>query len=472
MIFQSIDYLVFFLSVFTLYWQLPHKGQHALLLVAGYVFYGYVHPWYCILLGATTLVDFTFTRLMEDRPARKKLWLICILVSNFTILAAFKYFGFFVDNLLVLLHTLGWDAPRPAFEMLLPAGVSFYTFQSCAYAVDVYRGQTWARRSLLDYAVYVSFFPQLVAGPIERAGHLLSQFEKPRHFDFAVARDALFLILWGLVKKRVIADTAALYCNKAFSLSDGSFPIVWAGVLCFCVQIYADFSAYTDIARGSARLLGFDLMQNFNHPWLAQSPADFWRRWHMSLSSWFRDYVFIPLGGSRGSGARVARNLMLTFLLSGLWHGASWNFVIWGGWWGALLVLWRLLDRWLPGFTQGAGWVRILLRWVVTMVLVNIGWLMFREQSFPDLVRQLTTSPFTAPVDDWRIGGFFVALMALYSLPLWLHAALQKPLLDRWPQLRDTRTGFALQTVAGLLLALAFFTLSSKVSSEFIYFQF
>ena len=472
MIFQSIDYLIFFASVFAIYWRLPRRGQHALLLVAGYVFYGYVHPWYCILLGATTVVDFTFTRLMEDRPSRKRLWLICILVSNFTILAAFKYFGFFTDNLIALLHVLGWDAPRPVFQMLLPAGVSFYTFQSCAYALDVYRGHTWARRSLLDYAVYVSFFPQLVAGPIERAGHLLSQFEKPRRFDLGGARDALFLILWGLVKKRVIADTAAVFCNKAFSLSDGTFPIIWAGVLCFCVQIYADFSAYTDIARGSARLLGFDLCQNFNHPWLAQSPADFWRRWHMSLSSWFRDYVYIPLGGSRGSEWQVARNLMLTFLLSGLWHGAGWNFIIWGGWWGVLLVLWRLLDRWLPGFTKGSGTVRALLRWGVTMVLVNIGWLMFREQSFPDLVRQMTASPFAAPVDDWRIGGFFLALMAIYSLPLWIHAALQKPLLDRWDQWRDTRAGFALQLAAGVALSLGFFTLSSRVTSDFIYFQF
>lgn len=472
MIFQSIDYLVFFAAVFAIYWRLPHKGQHALLLIAGYIFYGYVHPWYCILLGATTLVDFTFTRLMEDRPARKRLWLICILVSNFTILAAFKYFDFFTDNVIAVLHLIGWDAPRPVFEMLLPAGVSFYTFQSCAYALDVYRGQTWARRSLLDYAVYVSFFPQLVAGPIERAGHLLSQFEKPRRFDWSVARDALFLILWGLVKKRVIADTAAVFCNKAFSLSDSTFPIVWAGVLCFCVQIYADFSAYTDIARGSARLLGFDLCQNFNHPWLAQSPADFWRRWHMSLSSWFRDYVYIPLGGSRGTELRVARNLMLTFLLSGLWHGAGWNFVIWGGWWGALLVLWRWLDKWLPSFTQGAGAGRAVLRWGVTMILVNIGWLMFREQSFPDLVRQMLTSPFAAPLDDWRIGGFFAALMLIYSLPLWIHAALQKPLLDQWDRWRDTRAGFALQLVGGAVLCLAFFSLSSRVTSDFIYFQF
>ena len=320
--------------------------------------------------------------------------------------------------------------------------------------------------------MYVSFFPQLVAGPIERAGHLLAQFERPRLLNLGVARDAVFLILWGLVKKRVIADTAAVYCNKAFSVSDGTFPIIWAGALCFCVQVYADFSAYTDIARGSARLLGFDLCQNFNHPWLAQSPADFWRRWHMSLSSWFRDYVYFPLGGSRGSETLVARNLMLTFLLSGLWHGAGWNYVIWGGWWGALLVLWRGLDRWLPGFTQSTGTWRVMLRWSITMVLVNIGWLMFREQSFPDLLRQIRANPFSAPVEDWRIGGFFVAMMALYSTPFWLHAALQKPLLDHWEFRRDTRTGFVLQTVAGFALSLAFFTLASRVTSDFIYFQF
>ena len=472
MIFQSIDYLIFFICTFALYWQLPRRGQHALLLAAGYIFYGYVHPWYCVLLGATTLVDFTFTRLMEDKSDKKRVWLMCILVSNFSILAVFKYFGFFTENLIALLQVLGWDVPVPVVQMLLPAGVSFYTFQSCSYAVDVYRGQTWARRSLLDYAVYVAFFPQLVAGPIERAGHLLVQFENPRRFHFGVARDALFLILWGLVKKRVIADTAAVYCNKAFSLSDGTFPIVWAGALCFCVQIYADFSAYTDIARGSARLLGFELCQNFNHPWLAQSPADFWRRWHMSLSAWFRDYVFIPLGGSRGSELRIARNLMLTFLLSGLWHGAGWNFVIWGGWWGLLLVLWRALDRWLPGYTQGKGAGLAFLRWSVTFVLINIGWLMFREQSFPDLMRQLTTSPFHVSADDWRIGSFFVSLMVIHSLPLWIHAFLQKPLLDSWETWRDTRMGFALQLAAAVALSLTFFTLSSRVTSDFIYFQF
>lgn len=472
MIFQSLDYLLFFVSVFSAYWLLSLRGQNALLLAAGYLFYGWVHPWYCILLGATTLVDFTFTRLMEDQPARKKAWLWCILLSNFTVLAIFKYFGFFTENFIVLLRALGFDAQSPVFQMLLPAGVSFYTFQSCAYAVDVYRGQTRARRNLLDYAVYVAFFPQLVAGPIERAEHLLRQMERPRRFDAHGAVDALFLILWGLMKKRVIADTAALYANKAFSLSDSTFPIIWSGVLCFGVQIFADFSAYTDIARGSARLLGFDLCQNFNHPWLAQSPADFWRRWHMSLSAWFRDYVFIPLGGSRGGEWLSARNLMITFLLSGLWHGASWNFVLWGGWWGLLLVLWRILERWLPGFAKGEGILRALPRWAITFVLTNIGWLMFREQNTHELLRQLTASPFGVPAEDWRIGGFFTSLMIIYSLPLWIHALLEKPLLAAWADRRGRTSSFVMQTAAGIVLMLALLGLASRESSAFIYFQF
>ncbi len=472
MIFQSVDYLLFLLVVLAAYWSLPHRGQNVVLLLAGYVFYGYVHPWYCILLGATTLVDFTCTQLMESQPVRKRFWLGCVLLSNFTVLATFKYFGFFTDNLVALLRATGMQVASPVFHMLLPAGVSFYTFQSCAYAVDVYRGEVKARRNLLDYAVYVAFFPQLVAGPIERASHLLAQVERQRRFDPVVVRDALFLFLWGLMKKRVIADTAALYCNKAFSLRDSSFPIVWAGVICFCVQIYADFSAYTDMARGSAKLLGFELRQNFNHPWLAQSPGDFWRRWHMSLSAWFRDYVFIPLGGSRCSEGLVARNLMLTFLLSGLWHGASWNFVLWGGWWGVWLVIWRGLDRWAPGFTQGTGAMRVLARWAVTMVMMNIGWLMFREQNLHELVREITTSPFSASAKDWRIGGFFVALMAIYSVPLWIHAALEQPLLEKWDGRRDRWTGFAAQSAGGVAIALLLCLLASKVSSDFIYFQF
>ena len=472
MIFQSADYLVFLVCVLAAYWALPHRPQNVLLLIAGYVFYGYVHPWYGILLGATTLVDFICARQIEEQPARKRFWLGCILLSNFTVLATFKYFGFFTENVVMLLRAMGLQATAPVFRMLLPAGVSFYTFQSCAYAVDVYRGEIKARRNLLDYAVYVAFFPQLVAGPIERASHLLTQVEQPRKFSATVTRDALFLFLWGLLKKRVIADTAALYCNKAFSLSDSSFPIVWAGVLCFCVQIYADFSAYTDMARGSAKLLGFDLRQNFSHPWLAQSPADFWRRWHMSLSAWFRDYVFIPLGGSRCSEGKIARNLMITFLLSGLWHGASWNFILWGGWWGVWLVLWRQMELRAPGFFKGDGLARNLARWGITFVLMNIGWLMFREQNLHELIRQMTASPFTAPAEDWRIAGFFTVLMAIYSIPLWIHAVLEKPLLSRWDTLRDQWRGLALQTAGGAVLFLILLLTSSKVSSDFIYFQF
>ena len=472
MIFQSVDYLVFLVCVLSAYWLLRHRLQNVLLLGAGYFFYCYVHPWYGILLAATTLVDFFCSRQIEDQPARKRLWLGCILLSNFTVLATFKYFGFFAENLVAVLRAMGLNAAMPAFKMLLPAGVSFYTFQSCAYAVDVYRGETRARRTLLDYAVYVAFFPQLVAGPIERADHLLVQVERRRKFNATVFRDALFLFLWGLMKKRVIADTAALYCNKAFSLSNSSFPLIWAGVLCFCVQIYADFSAYTDMARGSAQMLGFDLRRNFNHPWRAQSPGEFWRRWHMSLSAWFRDYVFIPLGGSRSGEAKTARNLMLTFLLSGLWHGASWNFILWGGWWGAWLVIWRQLEIRCPHLVRGTGLVRTLARWAFTMLLMNVGWLMFREQNLHELVRQLTASPFTAPANDWRIAGFFTALMFLYSLPLWLHAALESPLLLGWERVRDRWWGLALQCMAGMALFSTLLLMSSKVGSDFIYFQF
>ena len=482
MIFQSIDYLVFFLSVFTLYWGLPRKGQHGLLLIAGYVFYGYVHPWYGILLGATTLVDFTFTRLMEDKPERKRLWLLCVLLSNFAILAAFKYFGFFTDNILALLHLLGWDAPRPMFEMLLPAGVSFYTFQSCAYAVDVYRGQTWARRSLLDYAVYVSFFPQLVAGPIERADHLLSQFERPRRFDFGVARDALFLILWGLAKKRVIADTAAVYTNKAFSISDGTFPIIWAGVLCFCVQIYADFSAYTDIARGSARLLGFDLRQNFNHPWLAQSPADFWRRWHMSLSRFLRDYLYIPLGGSRCHPVRRYANLMITMLLGGLWHGAAWTYVIWGCLHGIYLIINHIWNRARPSFSVPiVGHAASVL---LTFSCVVIAWVFFRASSLEAallILKGMAGLQSPAGASPMLISKLqLLALILLVGL-CWFAPNAYQMLGKFSPALQEThpaeappswRPSLAWALFLGTLAALSFAQMLSGAPSEFIYFQF
>lgn len=471
MLFHTFDYLVLLAVVLAVYWLLPLRRQNLLLLVASYLFYGYIHPWYCILIAFTCTVDFTCARAIAKHPLKKRFWLGVSVLTNFSILVALKYFNFFTDNVIAIAGALGFQMESPMWRVLLPVGISFYTFQSCSYVFDVYRGEIAARRRFPDYLLFVSFFPQLVAGPIERAAHLLSQVERPRRFNAADFRDGLFLILWGLVKKRVIADTSAVYASKLFALNDASFPLVWAGAFVFAIQIYADFSAYSDIARGSAKLLGFDLMHNFRHPYAATSPADFWRRWHISLSTWFRDYVYIPLGGNRCTPGRNAFNLFLTFLLSGLWHGASWNFVLWGAWHGIALIVWKHLDAALPGFTRSTGRAAHFTRWAATMLVVLTGWLMFREHSIQQFIRHLTCSPFSAPSSDWLVALYLCLLNLIYALPLIVHAAFE-PRLARWPSSRDTLPGLLLQIVIASLLFCMLLTLSSSVGSDFIYFQF
>ncbi|RYD78772.1 MAG: MBOAT family protein, partial [Verrucomicrobiaceae bacterium] len=312
MIFHSFDYFVFFVAVFALYWCLGRVLQNALLLAASYVFYGYIHPWFLLPLLAATLIDYACAIGIEERPQWKKGILAVSLTASLGMLCVFKYAGFFVENVRAALLGLGLPSFTYHLEILLPVGISFYTFQSIGYIVDVYRGQTRACRNLLDYSLYVCFFPQLVAGPIERASRLIGQIQKPRSLNIEAAQSALMLILWGIFKKLVIADNVAVICNKVFALREPDFALLWVGVFAFAIQIFADFSAYTDIARGSARLLGFDLMENFRNPYFAHSPGDFWRRWHISLSTWLRDYVYIPLGGSKGSSRRTAINLLLT----------------------------------------------------------------------------------------------------------------------------------------------------------------
>ncbi|HEY5753440.1 MAG TPA: MBOAT family O-acyltransferase [Chthoniobacterales bacterium] len=478
MIFQSLDYLIFFVAVFTGYWLLPHRGQNLLLLAAGYYFYGCVHPWYLSLVLLTTVVDFTSARMIERFPQRKRLFLAATVITNFGVLGVFKYFGFFATNISAMLATTGWRVPDWALHIALPVGISFYTFQNVAYVADVYRGKISACKKPLDYALFGTFFPQLVAGPIERAGHLLAQVQNSRKFSFLQARSGLLLIVWGLFKKVAIADNVAVMADKAFGLHDTSFAVLWAGVFAFSVQIYADFSAYTDIARGSARLLGFDLMENFRHPWLATSPADFWRRWHISLSTWLRDYVYIPLGGSRGSKLMVARNLMITFLISGLWHGASWNFILWGFYWGALMVIERSFQRpeklenaTQPGPFAGLHHVSAVL---VTFALTSLGWLFFREQNIQRIFHDLTLSPFAVPASHWRIGAFFVMLTLIYSLPLVLHAVwdLRIKTLMESRQNESTWAWTFIQSAVGLVLFAGILTLASDVGSDFIYFKF
>jgi alginate O-acetyltransferase complex protein AlgI len=472
MIFHSLDYVLFFLLTFALYWASPHRIQNTLLLIGSYVFYGYVHPWFCFLIGFTTTVDFFCAQGIHKYPHRKKTFATISIVSALTVLGFFKYFNFFVDNVSGLLRMLGYDGFTNTLSILLPVGISFYTFQSMSYVIDVYRGRLAPTRSFFDYALFVSFFPQLVAGPIERSTHLLPQVQNKRTFDPHIAQEAVLLIAWGFLKKVVIADNVAIICNKVFALDSPTFPLLWTGVLAFCVQIFADFSAYTDIARGSAKLLGFDLMENFRRPYISRGPSEFWQRWHISLSTWFRDYVYIPLGGSRTSSIRTTINLLATFLLSGLWHGAQWNFVLWGLWWGVLVALGRMLDAVIPRSILGTRWLqpgRILL----TFVLINIGWLLFRETNLNYLVKYIRLSPFTTTASDWRVAYFLFLNVLLYSLPIWLHHLAEWIPAGISQRIRENpKTVWILRTLGATICFAGILLLRSPASSDFIYFQF
>ena len=467
MIFHSLTYLVFLAVVLALYWSLPRRGQNLMLIFASYIFYGWEHPWFLLPLWASTVVDYSCALGMERFPRQRRAFLVTAITASIALLATFKYYDFALENVNAILANFGQDPLRNTLRLALPAGLSFYTFQSIGYVVDVYRGRVKAVRDLPDYALYVTFFPQLVAGPIERAAHMLPQYRTPRKFDAEVWRTALGLILWGYFKKVVVADNAAVVANKIFALTDTSFPVVWAGVFAFAVQIYADFSGYTDIARGTARLLGIDLMVNFNHPYLATSPADFWRRWHISLSTWLRDFIYIPLGGSRCSTARASVNLMATFTISGLWHGASWNYVLWGVYWGALILLQRYFG-WL-GLTQKIPW---FAKVTLTFGLTCLGWLIFRERNLGQIMHDLAQSPFGASAEQWRVGIYFVVLVLIYALPLVIQMLATG--LPGWRfEPRLTRRGrFILETAIAVLLLFGIVTIRSVATSDFIYFQF
>jgi D-alanyl-lipoteichoic acid acyltransferase DltB (MBOAT superfamily) len=437
---------------------------------------------------------------MEQWPWRKRLFMAVSVISNFGMLGFFKYFNFFVDNLHAVLASAGLRADLPVLRVLLPVGISFYTFQAMSYTVDVFRGELRARRSLLDVAVFISFFPHLVAGPIQRASYLLPQVERPRRFSIPQATSGAYLMLWGFFKKLVIADNVGVIANKVFALSDPSFEVLWAGVFAFAIQIYADFSAYTDIARGSSRWLGFELTENFDHPYMARSPADFWRRWNISLSTWFRDYVYIPLGGSRSSEWRWARNVVITFLLSGLWHGASWNYVLWGLYHGVLLVLTRAHEILRPakGTAPGAAArpstlvgatlslsrgraprlaPRDALQIVGMFVLTLVGWLLFRETQLSAIVRDLRLSPWNSSPAERQAGSYLFLLALGYSVPLWVQSIWVEvhrgvAHADAGP---DEAPSLALALLKALACGAAFtaiLVLRSQTSLDFIYFQF
>jgi alginate O-acetyltransferase complex protein AlgI len=475
-IFHSLDFVLFFVVVVALYWRLPRREQNVLLLVASYFFYGYVHPWFLTLIASSTVVDYLSARGMERWPHRRRAFMAISIVSNFGMLGFFKYFNFFADNVATVCAAAGLHVSPPVLRVILPVGISFYTFQAMSYTVDVFRGELRARRSLLDVAVFISFFPHLVAGPIQRASFLLPQVEAERRFSLQTAASGFYLMVWGFFKKLVIADNVGVIANKVFALRDPSFEILWAGVFAFAIQIYADFSAYTDIARGSSRWLGFELTENFDHPYLARTPADFWRRWNISLSTWFRDYVYIPLGGSRSAGLVWARNVMITFLLSGLWHGASWNYVLWGAYHGLLLLGTRAHQILRPATRVAGrgsrGAILDVAKTVGMFGLTLIGWLLFRETEFHAIARDLRLVPWHSTPQDRQIGVYLFLLAFGYSIPLWAQSVWVERHRGQHPLRDDAWSGVVVRAVACGAAFAAILVLRSRTSLDFIYFQF
>lgn len=383
MLFNSLTFVIFLTVVYGVWRALPgFRARNGWLLLASYVFYGAWDWRFLGLIFLSTAVDYFAARFMHGRSGRaRKAALVVSLCVNLGMLGLFKYLDFGIESMLRLLAWIGVHPGWGTVELILPVGISFYTFQTISYTVDVYRNVRPPETDPLTFALYVAFFPQLVAGPIEQSTHLLPQLKQPRKVERADVAIAFHWMLLGYVKKVVIADTLAPIVNAVFAAPEAFSPVaLTAGLVGFALQIYGDFCGYTLIARGVARLFGIDLLRNFRHPYFAVSPRDFWRRWHVSLSTWLRDYLYIPLGGSRGGRWFTARNLMLTMLLGGLWHGASWLFVIWGAYHGVLLVLCHLF---LPADVERS-WTgpRRAAAVAVTFVLTLGGWLLFRS---PDL---------------------------------------------------------------------------------------
>lgn len=395
MLFNSFHFLVFFPIVVGLYFALSQKFRWILLLIASYYFYMSWKPEYIILIVASTLVDFGAGLAIEkaDSKKRKKLWLFLSLFVNLGLLFTFKYWDFFNESIRDVLGTFSIQFEPSTLKLLLPVGISFYTFQTLSYTIDIYYGKIKPIKHLGIFATYVSFFPQLVAGPIERAKHLIPQFYNKVVFEYERVKNGLLLMLWGMFVKVVIADRLAILVNTVYKhdethnyLLDHTGSSLFIATFFFMFQLYLDFSAYSNIAIGAARVLGFDLQSNFRRPYWATSIADFWHRWHISLSTWFRDYVYIPLGGNKRGIKRHLINLLITFVLSGVWHGASWNFALWGLLNGIFLIAQVFIDKRKKTKTSKASFVKRLLKSVLVMFLWGGSLVFFRAQTFDDAI--------------------------------------------------------------------------------------
>lgn len=471
MLFNSTVFLIYLPIVLLVYYALSHRWQNAWLLGCSYFFYGWWDWRFCSLLAISTIVDYVCAIRMDEGPVHhRRRWLQFSIMTNLGILGFFKYFNFFIDTAAELLAVLGFQAHLPTLRIILPVGISFYTFQTMSYTIDVYRGDLKATRNFLDFSLYVAFFPQLVAGPIERATHLLKQFAAPRVVTRGMIEGGCFLMLVGYFRKVVIADGVAPLVNTIFgSAANAGWIELLAGAALFAIQIYGDFAGYSDIARGASRLLGIELMINFRQPYLSQNITEFWRRWHISLSTWLRDYLYIPLGGNRGGTVQTYRNLIITMLLGGLWHGARWNFVIWGGLHGLYLAVhkWMLTRRGrrISGDEP--------MRWgsipnvLCTFCFVCVAWVFFRASTLHEAMtyfQGIATLRNTYLIPSLLLVKlvFYGVLVALTDWPAYSYKQQEGMLNWAWP----------VRGVAYALMLFALILLKPTDDTPFLYFQF
>lgn len=487
MLFNTWLFIAFFVVVYLIYLRLRHNAQNWLLLVASYYFYACWDWRFLSLILISTGVDFICSRRITaaSEPRVRRRYLFASIATNLGLLGTFKYYDFFVGSLETLLTTLGLPCSSMTLGIIVPVGISFYTFQTMSYTIDVYRRQMPACDSLRDFALYVAFFPQLVAGPIERGRRFLPQVQQPRALTTAGLRQGIWWILLGYFLKVYVADNLTPFVDRAFAGRSVHGPAALLATYGFAFQIYCDFAGYSHIARGIARLMGFKLIENFHMPYLAVNPSDFWKRWHISLSSWLRDYLYIPLGGNRRGRPRTYLNLILTMLLGGLWHGAQWKFVLWGAFHGLLLVAYRPFEHWRPrdhrkpddgpqpqplAAAVGRALLAAARRAAVTIVffhIVCVGWLIFRCES----LKQIWEFPYRI-LTDWHMDQAAWEQFAVFGLlivPVVLIDLLSEFLRDtdfvtRWP--------WPVRWLVYLVMLALLAVLGARGQEAFIYFQF
>ncbi len=463
--FDTFGYWLFFFTTLLLFASLQQRNARILLLTASYIFYAFWDVKFLLLLGGSTLGNYYLGQLIDTAEGRKKkLFLIITIAANLTLLGFFKYYNFFIDS---FGNLFGFDNQSLILNIVLPVGISFFTFEGIAYAIDIYRRDIRAQKSLFNFALFISFFPHLIAGPIIRPHDYFPQLEQSWRLTPAIVQWSGYQIIKGLFKKLVLSDSVAVYANLYFSGDDS--VSVWAGVIAFGLQIYFDFSGYTDMARGCARLFGIYLPINFDRPYLATNISQFWRTWHISLSSWLRDYLFIPLGGSRVDKWKVHRNLFIVMILGGLWHGASWGFALWGLWHGLLLSLHKLFievssEKVKEVFAKPAGQ---LIAWIITLLCVFIGWIPFRTASFDQAIT--VTKDFLS-VWNFKLAGFPPEILWVAGFSAVYLLFDRRKIIDQRIEEGISWWGYIL--LMGAVLCIIDILMVRNISIPFIYFQF